>query len=78
MERGHPVRQRAKHALLHRILVQRLFALRAQADRDVRAPSPLPVLNLFLRLHTALQTIRLPTQSRKLYKRRLPAILLFL
>jgi hypothetical protein len=33
MERGHPVRQRAKHAPLHRILVQGMFALRAQADR---------------------------------------------
>jgi hypothetical protein len=44
MERGHPVRQRAQHAQSHNVFVQRLFALRAQAGQDVRAPLPLPVL----------------------------------
>jgi hypothetical protein len=38
-ERGHPVPQRAQHAQL--VIRGNLgeFALRAQADRDVRAPS---------------------------------------
>ncbi len=38
VERGHPVRQRAQHALISRQLLSRMFALRAQADKDVRAP----------------------------------------
>jgi hypothetical protein len=33
MDRGHPVRQRARRAQLYLSPVQRMFALRAQADR---------------------------------------------
>src|SRR5207302_248470 len=48
MERGHPCPPAGRSTLSLAVCSTRagvrLFALRAQADRDVRAPLPLPVL----------------------------------
>ena len=44
MERGHPVRLSAQREQPVHEGTMRLSVLRTLADRDVRAPSPLPVL----------------------------------
>jgi hypothetical protein len=43
-ERGHPVRQRAQHAQLHKGPFHEAVRASRSGGQDVRAPLPLPVL----------------------------------